>query len=201
MNENQSPRSLTDRQYVQEVYAALQRIHGTGSGRQMHGEANRQDIVQNCMYRVWRKREDYMEKYPVPAALAHALARTADKDFARSERIQNGQGAALRTNPDGSKAPGRTVVSFDAHLEVHGDQGVPTHCFDSSITDSSVDPEFLTAIRRKLQSLPLVSRRLVLLVDMKGLTVKEAAEQIGISREHASRTLSTARKALRSLRP
>ena len=56
----------------------------------------------------------------------------------------------------------------DANLEVHGDQGVPTFCFDASITDSSVDTELVTAIRRKLQSLPLVSRRLVLIVDVSG---------------------------------
>jgi RNA polymerase sigma factor (sigma-70 family) len=115
---------------------------------------------------------------------AHAIV-----DLLRNDASQRGEGAR-RT---------RTITSLDAALLAVFDGGDELSLYDVCGDD---DPGYFTVETRELLAAALLGlssrqREVVYLVDAIGHPVSDVAEQLGITRETASRALNAARRQLR----
>jgi RNA polymerase sigma factor (sigma-70 family) len=115
---------------------------------------------------------------------AHAIV-----DLLRNDAAQRGEGAR-RT---------RTIASLDAALLAAFDGGDELSLYDVCGDD---DPGYFTVETRELLAAALLGlssrqREVVYLVDAIGHPVSDVAEQLGITRETASRALNAARRQLR----
>jgi RNA polymerase sigma factor (sigma-70 family) len=166
---------LDDTDYVLAVFDHL--------GRRVRG-THRDDIVQRCVLRLMDDLDRYRMRYPVPAQMAAALARTGHADMHRSERIQRCLGA---------RANGHRTIVDDSHLDE-----MPQR--DSGGRDSLEAVELRAELRPLLAVLPERIRTLVWLVRVEGRDVTEAAQLLGWSRGHASRQLSKVEQRWRQAR-
>jgi RNA polymerase sigma factor (sigma-70 family) len=154
-----------------------------------YGIAAADDIVQAVAEQCWTQRASIMPRY-TPETFAAVAVRSRADELRRSERIQRGEGARLFETTDGLKKAGREVVQLETHVEAGG--AVPHAAVD--VAGRAVDN--VTA-RDALELLDDRDRHLLVLVDGLGLTVGEAAEEVGLSRAYANRQLTRIRTELR----
>lgn len=158
------------------------------------------DVVQFEMLRLFEKLDVIMAAYPDPMALASARGTggRALIDHVRRDNVQSGRGA-LGT---------RTVVNGDDHFvdmnlrrqpatDSNGIEIVRS-CFevaDERRARRCVDDRLHAA----LLQLPRLQRAVVVLVDLYGYSVTDAAVELGVVRETAARKHSAALRALRTV--
>lgn len=173
-----------DQAYLAVVVRTAQRI-----AARKYGIAAADDIVQAVAEQFWPRRASIMPRYS-PETFAAVAVRSRAEELRRSERIQRAEGARLVEGPDGLKRAGREVVQLEAHVEAGG--ALPHASGD--VAGRAVDT--VTA-QEVLDLLDERDRRLLVLVDGLGLTVSEAAEEVGLSRAYANRQLTRIRAELR----
>ncbi|MCC5953498.1 MAG: RNA polymerase sigma factor [Acidimicrobiia bacterium] len=131
--------------------------------------ADAEDLVQETLLRAYRSIERFDGRYP--RAWLLTIMRNANINRARRRRPQ------LQRDPD--TAP-----------EEVADDG-------RSAEDDVVDPVLDAALDDALAALPLVYRRAVELVDMAGLSYREAAEALGVRQGTVMSRLHRGRQRLR----
>ena len=123
---------------------------------------------------------------------ANVAARSRADDHRRAERIQRGEGARLRIDPaTGLARPGREVSALDSVDPEHDRLGIVDQ-FDERIVDND-------RLRTALRVLDPRIARLLILVEVEGHTVTDAAPMVGFTRAYANRRLSAAKALLAEL--
>lgn len=164
------------------VEAVLRRL-----ARRVAGQ-DADDVIQRVAEQFFRDPALYMGDY-TPERFASVSLRTRADDHRRSERIQRGEGARLRTDvATGLRQPARTVCALDA-LDPEAD-----HFGHDEAT------EWRTVTTAELRdALRLVEPRvaqLLHLVAIEGYSVTEAATAVDLSRAYANRRLAAAKRLL-----
>jgi RNA polymerase sigma factor (sigma-70 family) len=185
---NSSPCPTADGDADQAYLAIVVRTAHRIAARK-YGIAAADDIVQAVAEQFWPRRVSIMPRY-TPETFAAVAVRSRAEELRRSERIQRAEGARLVEGPDGLKRASREVVQLEAHVE--GGGALPQAGGD--VAERAVDN--VTA-QEALDLLDERDRRLLVLVDGLGLTVGEAAEEVGLSRAYANRQLTRIRAELR----
>lgn len=128
--------------------------------------------------------------YPTPEKYASAVAHNAAADFRRFERTQRGEGARLVADPSqpARVTARRTVVPFGPETEPY-------------LRSAAPDDTAVAAVEaaHTLAHLTPRDRTLVWLVKVDRYTVTEAAHELALTREHASRRLTALMTELRAL--
>ena len=164
----------------------------------LHGANAPQDVAQNVVESLLGKVHDVMSQYPNPVTYARVSFRHGVIQGDRRDRIQRGQGSRLRSERDGSLAPGRTVVSGDAP-GLTDDRCL----FDTLVHDvEALDDMVATCIdnSRQLQTLlehlSTPDRSALFLARGLGHPVTEVAGQFGVRRETMQRRIGRIEQGL-----
>ena len=151
------------------------------------GRRHADDVQQRVALQFFTDPHAVMRKF-TPERFANVALRTRADDHRRSERIQRGEGARQVLDESGLRRSGREVVGLDAIDPDHDRLGV-----DHDTVDRIADGERLRVALQLLD--PRIARALVL-VEVHGHTVIEAAAMIGMSRAYVNRQLLAAKRLL-----
>jgi len=98
--------------WAERILATLRRTYS----RKLRGYMDADDAAQEYIVHFLERAEVLMAQHVSPEDLARAVATNHLRSWLRSQRADAGEGALLVTLPDGSKRPGRTIVSLDTGL-------------------------------------------------------------------------------------
>ena len=227
MTSSPSPRSTRSRQqfaasrrsvddtYIHQFWHATKRVL-LSSYRHSISLADAEDIASAAVIKVLPRLEDYRARYESPEVLARVMASQRKVDFDRSERVQRGEGAHLITVSEPSdpiapsefshgtasapprRVPARSVCSlealtgFDPPSQDNIDALV-NRCHAEELTHSLIES------LRTIHQISPRDLRLFIKVDGYGLSVKQAAAELGLRRETAQRALGRVRKLAREV--
>lgn len=168
--------------YWSRVQAVLKRRAMRVAGRH-HAD----DVQQRVALQFFTDPHAVMRKF-TPERFANVALRTRADDHRRTERIQRGEGARMIIGDDGLRRSGREVIGLEAIDPDHDRLGIEGDTVDRIVGNEQ--------LRIALQLLdPRIARALVL-VEVHGHTVIEAAAMIGMSRAYVNRQLSAAKRLL-----
>lgn len=149
------------------------------------------DVYQRVAAQFFADPHRYMASY-TPERFANVAAHSRADDHRRTERIQRCEGARLRIDAaTGLARPAREVCALESLDPEHDHFG-----FDDDTFERILDNDRL---RTAMQVLDPRIAKLLVLVEVDGYTVTEAAPLVGFTRSYASRTLTAAKRLLAEL--
>ena len=187
-----TPLTTPQRHYVEAVYAHLCKAFGLRIAKAHLRGHKPADIANFAIQKVIRNVHHYMQRYPTADHAANAVASNAFVDYCRRDNAQRGHGARGTRKVIGDE-PGN-----------FGDGNS-----ESVITrqpGTVVDPEawveddyrecIIGEVRENISA--LVWEGLVL-TEINGLTQGQAAELLGVGREHLNREINKAKKIIKRM--
>jgi DNA-directed RNA polymerase specialized sigma24 family protein len=164
-------------------------------------EADNADALQQCVVRLMEQIHVLATRYTTPVELAAVVWASAARDYRRTQRIQQCQGAQLvARGPDRIVQPKRQVTSLIRALTETGDRPTGRRAdWIYNIEDGYTTVELRYDLIALLGLLPPKIKQLLWLVRVECHEVTDAAELLGWSRCHASRQLHKTEARLRRL--
>lgn len=191
-NATATPLTPAQLRYVEAVHARLCKIFGYKIAKAHLRGHQPSDIANFTIQKVIRNVTKFMATYPTPDHCANAVATNSFHDYCRRENAQRGHGARATRTVIGDEPVTNGETDAVTVLERH-----PGNVVDpEEWVERDYHQGILGEIREQMSDLAWEG---LILTVFHGLTQEEAAERLGVGREHLNREINKGKKIARQM--